>query len=199
MTTEIEPVETIGLVEMQRLSTPQLRAELHQAIGVTAASIARVAIIWRELEARGEDLSTVKFALREYMHGIASGRILPETVAALAGQRRVLSLVAELPIVDQKRLIAGDKLTVVESNGATQKSLSEMLYSEVARVIRDGRIRDEVEQRLILRRVEAKKTAPRSGRPLRVNIIDGGMTLRIGRITIETERVIAALRGLKLI
>jgi hypothetical protein len=178
--------------ELGALSTDELHRHLTTAIGLTARAIANVASIWTELERRGEDLSRYKFALRGYMRAVSAGTLLPEAVASLAGQVRTLDLVASLPVPEQRRLIDGAEIEIVTGGGTTRKRLPDLTWTEAARVIRDGTVRSVGEQQLALQRSERTRRAPVKGRPRRVLVADGLMT--IGTVSVELERVLSALR-----
>lgn len=160
---------------------------------MTARAIATVATIWTELERRGEDMSGYKFALRGYMRAVASGRLIPEAVAALAGQLRTLDRVAELPVDEQRRLIDGAPITLVTADGSTiERRLSDMTWTETARVLRGGQIMTPAEQQIAMQRNRKTRRSP-AGRPYRILIDDGLM--RIGTVTVPLDRVLAALRS----
>lgn len=172
-------------------SADELRAELGRAIGITARAIQYVATIWAELERRGEDLSDVRFALRDYMRDVAEGRLLPEAVANLAGRRRTLAAVATLPVDEQRRLIDGAPVELARPDGgAERKTIADMTLAEVSLVIRDGAVRPVEAQRLALSR---RRPKPRRGRPPRIIVDKETATVRIGTHTVEVEGVISAL------
>lgn len=184
--------------DLSSVSTAELREQLHVAIGLTARAVAHVAAIWNELTRRGEDLSGVKFALRDYMSAVASGRLLPEAVALLAGRLRTLDAVAQLPVSDQRLLISGAEIDVVTPNGTVvTRTIDEMNWTEAARVLRDGTIRTPAEQRLALSRQEAaakRRNRPR-GRPPRLVVDAENNALRLGTMSVPLERVLSTLRA----
>lgn len=196
MTTDITTPDRPQLTAM---TTADLRKELSQAIGLTARAIAHVAVIWNELTRRGEDLTGYKFALADYMGRVANGQLLPEAVAQLAGRVRTLSLVAELPVAEQRRLIEGAPVEIVTDDGIVEKALADLSWTEAARVIRNGHVVTPKEQEIALSRMRASKRRPRTGRPFKIAIDDDRGMLRIGRAEAPVERVIAALRAAKLI
>jgi hypothetical protein len=180
---------------LSSLETAELHLQLDAAIGLTARSISRVAAIWVELERRGEDMSRHRFSLRSHMRAVADGHLMPEAVAALAGQPRTLQLVADLPVRDQRRLIEGETITVLDGNGApVDRTLANMTFGEAARVIRNGRILTAEEQRMALDRVRKQpRLTPRTGRPPRIVVANG--LVQIGATSpVPIERVLAVLR-----
>lgn len=183
-------------LEMQSLSSDELRRQLNDAIGITETALIRVAAIWRELVRRGEDLSNVKFSLGRFMVPIAEGRLLPSLVVAMSGQTRALERVAELTVTDQQKLVAGDKIHIFRGgSSADEKALSEMTFGEIALAVGEGRIRYLDEQKLSYERSAASKArrAP-VRRPRKITVLPGGL-LRIGTLEVEVERVLAALRA----
>lgn len=181
------------------VSTGDLWDELSRAIGVTAKAIARLAMIWVELEKRGEDLSDVKFSLRSFLPMVATGRLLPEAVAALAGQTRKLRLLSDLSVHDQGRLLGGAPVEVFKPGGCEEKPFLDTTLSEAALVIRGGVIRTAAEQELAVKARDkvsssAKKRALRRGRPHRISVDRENGMLRVGAVSAPLEDVLAALR-----
>lgn len=184
--------------DLTTATTEELRHRLAQAIGLTAAAIRAVSQIWAELDQRGEDMSRYRFALRNYMRGVAAGTILPETVAALAGQRRTLDAVSMLPPDVQRSVVSGTEIEIARLDGAVEKKrISDMTLAEVSLSIRDGRLRSLDEQRLALRRADAAslRRPRKQGRPLKITLSADGLSVRVGTVEIDTERLIAALRA----
>lgn len=195
-TTELLPSESDASRDLRTMDTEALREELYNAIGITVRAIERVAAIWTELEARGEDLSDVRFALSSYMRPVQSGRLLPEAVAQLAGRRRTLDLVATLPVADQRRLIEGEAVEVVKGDQETvEKNLDQMTFSETAAVIRDGMIRTVNEQRLALKRLGERRPRRRGGRKPRIAVDRDNATVKVGAATVALDDLLASLRA----
>lgn len=90
---------------LAKASTEELRAELATALKLTADHLVRLAMIWAELERRGEDLSALKNGIGKYLPMIASGAVLAETVVAFAGEPLMLSRAAKLPVEEQLKAI----------------------------------------------------------------------------------------------
>ena len=94
----------LDLERLRTISTEQLRAELAQALGLTARHLLYLAAVWRELERRGEDLSDLRSGIGVYLPAIAAGSVLPETVVRFAGKPTLLRAVAALTPDEQRRL-----------------------------------------------------------------------------------------------
>jgi hypothetical protein len=109
-------LEMVALIEtkqnltaqLRELSTEQLRQELIDRLGLTAESLLRTACLVAILEERGEDLSGLKIGLLDHLRKIAQGQLLPEIVVRFAGDGRLIRRIAELPIPDQQRILAGE-------------------------------------------------------------------------------------------
>ena len=115
---------------------------------MTEQSIMQAAHLWRELTRRGEDLSDIRFPLAPFMLPLAQGTLLPELAIAMAGQVRSLQRVAELPVADQRRLLAGEEIPIVKPDtGVVTKPLKKLSFPEIVTVIRGGRIIGPEEQR----------------------------------------------------
>lgn len=186
---------TIDRTFLTHAETSELRRMLAEAIGITAQAIARVAMIWDELSRRGEDLSAIKFALRDYMRSVATGTLLPEAVALLAGRVRTLNLVADLPVAEQRRLVDGGTIEVVTPDGVVPKTIADLTFPEAARIIRSGQVLSPAEQRLALARMQQSRRRQQLGRPPRVIVDKEAGEVRIGVSRAPVERVLAALRA----
>lgn len=186
-------------MELQSVSTAELRAQLHEAIGLTEAAIVRVATIWSELSRRGEDLSGVRFSLARFMLRVARGQLLPGLVVALSGQTRALERIAELPLDDQKRLAAGDALEIYRGQDRIDTApLASLTYSEIALAIRDGRIRTAAEQRMAFERVKKARSRRMRGRPPKITVLPDNL-VRIGTVEVPAERLLAKMRAAGLV
>lgn len=186
-------------MELQSVSTAELRAQLHEAIGLTEAAIVRVATIWSELSRRGEDLSGVRFSLARFMLRVARGQLLPGLVVALSGQTRALERIAELPLDDQKRLAAGDALEIYRGQDRIDTApLASLTYSEIALAIRDGRIRSAAEQRMAFERVKKARSRRMRGRPPKITVLPDNL-VRIGTVEVPAERLLAEMRAAGLV
>lgn len=175
------------------MTSDELRTALRSALGVTVAAVRRVAMIWAELESRGEDMSEFRFALSSYMRPVASGRLLPEAVAMLAGQPRKLDRIAALDLYEQRRLVDGGTVAVATADGAVvEKTLGRLTLAETIRVLDGGIVRSPDEQRLAMRRSRAPR--PKPGRRPRIVIDKGRGEARIGGVTVRLEDLVAALR-----
>lgn len=182
------------------LSTQALRAELARALTVSAQTLRHLAIVWRELESRGEDLSDLRTGLATYLPLIAAGQLDAEVVVRFAGSKTILQLVSRLPIDEQHRLATGGTVDVITVDGdGTPSTRAVPAYALTAMQARlafdDGRIRHPEEQRSILdsRRLRAlRPAAPGS----RVQVDRKTGTLKLGRSRVKAGEVLAALRDL---
>jgi hypothetical protein len=185
-------------IDLADAPTAALHEALRDAIGVTARAIAQVARLWVELERRGENMDGYRWTLRQFMRPVAEGRVLPEVVAQLGGEPRKLSLVAELPVADQRRLVIdAEPVEIAGADGGTRRtSVAQMTYTEAARVIRDGAVRTPREQMMTLTKMQRRREkAPGRGRPYRIAVdIDGGV-VRIGDREVDLLKLAAAMRA----
>lgn len=199
MKSEIVPSAPEHL-ELQGESTEVLRSRLRAAIGMTEEAIRTVATLWRELQRRGEDMSEFRTSLSPFLPAVADGRLLPALVVKLSGQTRALARLAELKVDDQQRLLQGEVLAIYRGGDHIErKQLDHLTYSEILLSIRDGRIWSVEEQRMAHQRSEeARRRLKSKGRPVTLSVTSGNR-IRIGRIEVEAERIIALLRAEKLI
>jgi hypothetical protein len=192
MPAEIVP-SAPGPIELQGVPTDILKARLREAIGMTAEAIRTVAMLWRELSRRGEDLSEFRLSLAPFLALVADGRLMAELVVRMSGQPRALQRLAELPVADQDRLLRGEILSVYHGDaGSVHKTLAEMSFAEIALVVRDGRILTAKEQKLAHDRMRTVRARVR-GRPPRL-AITAANEIMVGKVAVPAERVIALLR-----
>ncbi len=185
--------------ELGNLSTQALRAELAQSLTMSARHLAYLAMIWRELENRGEDLSDLRTGLAIYLPQIAAGHLEAEAVIRYAGHPMLLRNIATLPIEQQRRLLAGESvpvLTVGPGGEYEQATLPAHTLTPVqARMVFGaGKIRSVSEQQAILdsQRVTAKRRA-RPGSDGRVRYDPKTDMIRIGRAIAPVGEVISAI------
>ena len=134
------------------MSVDDLRAELGRALEITAAHLARLAIIWRELEHRGEDLSNLRSGLWAYMPLIAAGRLRTELVVRYAGHSMLLRRLAELSDAEQGRILEEDTVCLVEHMGdgsfiERRVPIAHLKAVQIGQVLGGGRVRPPNEQR----------------------------------------------------
>lgn len=137
-------------LEISALSTEQLYSALRDAAEVTARSIVKMAAIWLELERRGEDMSKSRSGLAAYLPAVASGRLVPEAIVKLAGNRTALRAIACLDADTQRQVLEAGTVAVVREEGAApvQIQLQHLKPAEVNRAIDgvNGRIIPPAEQ-----------------------------------------------------
>lgn len=188
-------------IELQSISTADLRVQLGDAIGLTEAAIVKVAAIWAELTRRGEDLSDVRFSLSRFMLPVAEGRLLPRLAVVMSGQTRALERLVDLPVNEQAALMEGREIELFKGGEKVErKPLLDLTYSEIALAVRDGHILTPKEQRLAYERSARLRnpSQPRRGRPPRITVLPDN-TVRIGAVEVPAERLLAELRAAGLI
>lgn len=139
---------------LRSLSVDELRGELSRALTITAKTVSYLAMVWRELESRGEDLSDLRVGIGAYLPQIAAGHLAAEAVVSFAGRKAVLDGVAALPIEKQIAIASGERVTVMVQTGSglVEKEMpATALSAEQAKLVfDDGRIRSSREQKKIL-------------------------------------------------
>lgn len=198
------PAPIDSSADLADIDTETLKAELSRQIGVTADHVRRLALIWSELERRGEDLSALRTGIASYLPAIAAGRLIPEAVVRLAGNRTALRAVAYLSPVEQRRLLdmGSIEVAMIEDGRRIVKSvpLHLMRPTEVSRAIDQvaGRTRPAAEQV-----IRGGKSARRANRRIIINLTES----EHDRLLEEARRVnrsaaamvVQALRNEKLI
>lgn len=165
------PHHAAELDRIKGLPTEALRAELADALGGTARSLLQLATIWRELEARGEDLSDLRSGIGVYLPAIAAGTVLPETVVKYSGQPTLLRAVSALTPDEQRAMLAGGTVPLVvrSEDGYTHRMLPAhaLTATQVRQVFGERSIRTEAEQIALLTgapaRARRRRVGPRSG------------------------------------
>jgi tRNA threonylcarbamoyladenosine modification (KEOPS) complex Pcc1 subunit len=153
---------TISNIDLSTLSTADLRAQLADAITLTARHLQVMARIWRELEQRGEDLSSLRTAMTSYLGAIADGRLEAELVVRYAGHSMLLKTLSALPLERQRAILAGERLALVrlDAHGNIEQAdvaPSDLPAASLRLVFAEGRIRPPQEQMRILMRQDTPK------------------------------------------
>jgi hypothetical protein len=189
------------LDRIRAMDTAALRAELADAIGHTAKHLLRLALIWAELERRGEDLSDLRSGLGTYLPLIASGAVLPDVVVRFAGNNSLLRAVASLPVGEQRRLADGEPvlLAVRQGDTITHRMLPAHALTavQVRQVFGDRRVRTETEQIAIL---SAQPAPAKPGRPPkrgRVRADPERNVVLLGRRVLNPADLVVALADLR--
>lgn len=185
--------------ELGSMSTQTLRSELAKSLTMSARHLHHLAMIWAELEKRGEDLSDLRTGLAVYLPMIAAGRLDAEAVIRFAGQPTVLRSLANLPVERQHALALGGSVPVLTVNASGEYEGAELpaitLTAAQARLVFSGdTIRSVAEQRAILEsaRVSAQRRA-RPGPNNRVRYDEKADVIRIGRSSATVGEVAAAI------
>jgi hypothetical protein len=137
---------------LQAMSEPELRSYLAERLRLTAENLVEMALVIREFDERGIDLSDLRLSLLIYLRRIAYGQTLPEVVAALVGRRDLLQRIAFLPLPEQARCFQDEGLAVttqILADGtvdARRRRLMDMEPWEVRQVFGPNGIRNELEQ-----------------------------------------------------
>lgn len=197
----LEPAPTGYDVETIRaMDTPALRAELASALGHTAKQLVRLAVIWVELESRGEDLSALRTGLGTYLPAIAAGTVAPEAVVAFAGQKALLRAVISLPPDEQRRLAAGGTvpMAVASEDGYTHRmvSLAALPARAIYQVFGDRCVRSVPAQIAILS--AAPPPWKGDGKPIRrgrITVDRKNGIIRVGRAVAQLTEVVAAMKA----
>lgn len=146
---DVPPVARL-MEELGNLSTQELRAELARSLGEFARHVLRLAAIVRALEARGEDLSSLRNVSVGYLRKVAWGQMLPEALAAWADRPLLLRAISQLPLPDQQQLIGRPVVQIAERvEGeivARQADVTELSAEQIWRLFAGGRIRSVSEQ-----------------------------------------------------
>ena len=157
-------------LELQGVTNDELRARIRDAVGLTETAIRNLASLWMEAKRRGLDMSDIRFPLAQFLPLVSAGKLLPSLVVSMAGQRRSLERVAELPIAQQDKLARGEPVLIwrADTDVIVEKPLEKLSYPELASVIRAGEILTPEQQRGALTKRTVRK--PRSSRIVEIRL-----------------------------
>lgn len=180
---------------LSAMSTADLRAELSRGLSLTAQHFGRLAVIWGELERRGEDLSDLRRGLGARIPQIAAGLLAAEIVVAFASRPAVLDAMVGIPLDRQRDLAAGGTVAVLAPQGVEAESvaLSSLPPAVVRLVFAGGVERTPQEQRAaIVARRPKKAKASDTGYRYRPVVDRERRVVRIGKMEVPVESILAA-------
>lgn len=154
--------------DVSSLLSDELRKELASALTATAHGLARAAMIWSELQRRGEDTPELRSGLATWLPRIARAELAAEAVIAFAGQRMLLQRMIGMPL-DQQRLLAGGAditVAIINERGeivGTDKPLTQLSSRDVLLAIDGGQVRPLSAQIRTLSHSITKTKSPRRG------------------------------------
>lgn len=193
---EIEPLRA----ELHSLTTDELRDRLASQLQLTADHMLRTAMIVRELEERGEDLSDLKLGLLPYLRRIAHGQVVPELVVRYAGFPALIQRLANFPLPEQRRIAAGEPIELLVFRGdETDTRMVDPLHltrDQLYQVFAANHVRTAPEQAAFLedfRRRPKVAKKPKKSR-VRADAARGGIV--VGRSFAPVDEVLAALADL---
>lgn len=200
---ELLPIHeiTINDVRISEVSTADLKKELARGLEITVRHLQHLALIWRELEYRGEDLSDLRHGLMNYLPLISFQKVDARLVVHYAGQKTLLARITRLPIEKQREIAEHGYVTVVtiDSNDQKreiQKPIASLRASEIYQVFTEDGIRNADQQYKLLttqavRKELSKKEGPRKAR--RVKIDKEHKILMVGSAAADIDRVMQQL------
>ena len=177
-----------SVIDLSAYSTEELREALAQTLEISALHIVRMAMIWRELEGRGVDLSDLRSGLFTYLPQIAAGRLDAGLVVRLAGKPALLGRIAQLPLEDQRALLERGAVPIsrAAADGSTYVEdvpIEALSAAQVNKAFVGGRLRAPSEQ-------GGKKDAGRI--EARAEWLAGGV-IKIGRQRVRLGDLLAAM------
>ncbi|EHM49932.1 hypothetical protein [Cardiobacterium valvarum] len=178
------PIETnpnsLPTADLQAMSTEMLKAQLAKAVSITAEYLAYIAMVWQELERRGEDMTAMRHGLMAYVPMIANKELDARVVVNYAGQKTLIALMSNLPLQEQQALIERGSVDIVELGDDKQQlvrtiALGDLTASQAYQAFGDGEIRPVPQQYqlLLLRDKEGIRRPTRRARVTSNIKIDG--------------------------
>ena len=153
------PIETnpnsLPTADLQAMSTEMLKAQLAKAVSITAEYLAYIAMVWQELERRGEDMTAMRHGLMAYVPMIANKELDARVVVNYAGQKTLIALMSNLPLHEQQALIERGSVDIVELGDDKQQlvrtiALGDLTASQAYQAFGDGEIRPVPQQYQLL-------------------------------------------------
>jgi hypothetical protein len=191
------------LGQLRSMTDEQLLEELKTGMRVNADNLLRMALVVKELESRGADLSGVKLGLLHHLRRIACGQMLPEVVTQFAWSPALIARIGSLPLSEQRKLVDGDRVKMLTygPDGSMTHRLADpvaMTPDQVNQVFARDHIRDDSEQALWLdRRVireRAKKAIPERIGDMHIDKEREGVV--VGRTFIPLDHLRRAVKAL---
>ena len=159
--------------DIKQASIEQLKVELSRSLKLTSEYLVYMAMIWSELNSRGEDLSALKSGLFEYIPLIAVNQLDASLVIEFAGNKTLLSCLARLPIEQQKEIAQSKSVPFIElsdKGGKIEKKL-DLATAKANQIYQvfggEYGFRDPDQQYMLLK---AKTKAQRPAKPKRKTI-----------------------------
>lgn len=112
--------------QIQAASIADLKAELSRTLKVTSEYLVYMALIWNELNNRGEDLSELKSGLFQYIPMIATNQLDASLVVEFAGNKTLLSALSRIDIEKQKEIAVSKKIPFVRLGESNEKIETEL-------------------------------------------------------------------------
>ncbi len=190
--------------EAKSKTTRQLFDELSSSLAVTAEYLVRSAVLWVELESRGEDLSHLRQGIMQYLPMVANSTLDPRAIISFAGKKTLLASFARLPLPAQQQVLDNNNIVeVVELEADKTKKvravdITTLPAAEVYRVLGDGEIKspEKQYQALLVRQAYAKKK-PKTSKYTRTHkvAVDGDCLIVAGRYAVSLEQVMQVIAG----
>jgi hypothetical protein len=189
--------------DIRTASTADLKTELAKGLTLTVQTLARLAIIWAELESRGEDLSDLRRGIAAMLPLIAAGTLAPEAVVGFGSRPSLLRALVGLPLEKQRAIAAGEPVPLVTDAGdgeyaVTPLPASALTAAQVRQVFAVGEIRDADQQRAMIeaRRSPVRRIDPEPVRNYRVRPDVEGGVVRVGKATVKPAEIVSALSAM---
>jgi len=187
-------------LSLQDHSVDDLRRMLAEGMQETADSIRRVAMIVRELEDRGEDLTDLKLSMLTHLRRVAYGQLAAEAVVRFGGYPLLLQKISQYPLPDQRRLASGHAIELaVVTDGKIDYRKADPLHlsgEQVRLVFANDHIRRPEEQAAILSDPAKTPVKRRVRQVKRIKIERERGGLIVGRAFVSHADVLSALAEL---
>lgn len=145
---ECDGLENSDLSRISKeIDTQSLVMELTDCMAVTVHAILKIGAIIRRLDDLDFDMETLRLPNINYFRKVAYGKMIPELFVNLVGAPIVLRKVANLPLIDQKRISDGKPVKVILQGGDHMLLRVEDMTNEQARqVFASDHIRSDSQQ-----------------------------------------------------
>lgn len=154
--------DIVQIDNLSSLSVADLKAELARGLEITTRHLRYLASVWRELEDRGEDLSDIRHGLLAYLPMIANETVEPQIIVSYAGQKKLLSTLAAMPVDVQRNIVKTGYIQVAADDcGSVEVPVNSLKVSDMNKIfdVKSGRVRTPDEQVAFIKNAPVKSVS----------------------------------------
>lgn len=157
-------IEIIGQSEADRIlrmKSVDLRRGIEKCMGIAAKNIVMAAVMFSELERRGENTSDLRLSYPYLYRRIAAGQVLGSLIQLAFKDPQLLSRMSKLPLTEQKKIAERGVDVVVIDNGkmtVERKAPTDLRPGQVCQVFAKDHERTHEEQAAFIQARQAEES-----------------------------------------